>query len=149
MYGDDYYNGPRQYQTKVATRRKRTRRSVRPSSAARRSRSSRVLDADELQLYDLIWKRAIASQMADARMLRTTVEITGDGTTAAAVFTASGKAIEFAGFLRAYVEGSDDPAAELDEQETLLPACARRRSRARAGERRARGCRRRPRPEGA
>ena len=83
-----------------------------------------VLDSDDLRLYDLIWKRTIASQMADAQLLRTTLEITAtaaDGTPC--VFTASGKAIQFAGFLRAYVEGSDDPAAELGDQETLLPAC--------------------------
>jgi len=64
----------------------------------------------------------MASQMVDARVLRTTVEITGRGTNGQdAIFTASGKAIEFAGFRRAYVEGSDDPAAELEEQETVLP----------------------------
>jgi DNA topoisomerase-1 len=84
-----------------------------------------VLESDELRVYELIWKRAIASQMADARMQRTTVEITGRTPSGQeAVFTASGKAIEFAGYLRAYVEGSDDPAAELDEQETLLPMLA-------------------------
>ena len=84
-----------------------------------------VLDADELRVYELIWKRTMASQMVDARVLRTTLEIHGDGPTARpAVFTASGKAIEFAGFRRAYVEGSDDPAAELEEQETILPQCA-------------------------
>jgi len=64
----------------------------------------------------------MASQMVDARVLRTSVEISGAGTNGeTAVFTASGKAIEFAGFRRAYVEGSDDPAAELEEQETVLP----------------------------
>ncbi len=64
----------------------------------------------------------MASQMADARVLRTTVEIHGrDGESA--IFTATGKAIEFAGFRRAYVEGSDDPQAELEDQETMLPAC--------------------------
>ena len=54
------------------------------------------------------------------------MEITGDDATTACacIFTASGKAIEFAGYLRAYVEGSDDPAAELGEQETLLPKLA-------------------------
>ena len=63
--------------------------------------------------------------MADAKMLRTSVEITGETTDGApATFTASGKAIEFAGYLRAYVEGSDDPAAELDEQDTVLPKLA-------------------------
>ena len=83
-----------------------------------------MLDSDDLRVYELIWKRTMASQMVDARVLRTTVEISAkarNGETAA--FTASGKAIEFAGFRRAYVEGSDDPAAELEEQETILPQC--------------------------
>src|SRR5205814_1629598 len=80
------------------------------------------LDRDDAKVYELIWKRTMASQMVDARVLRTTIEITGRGTGGHdAVFTASGKAIEFAGFRRAYVEGSDDPAAELEEQETVLP----------------------------
>src|SRR5262249_9952213 len=80
------------------------------------------LDRNDLRVYELIWKRTMASQMADAQVLRTTVEISGAGTNGeTAVFTASGKAIEFAGFRRAYVEGSDDPAAELEEQETVLP----------------------------
>src|SRR5207248_517255 len=66
----------------------------------------------------------LASQMVDARVLRTTVDITGRGTDGRpAIFTASGKAIEFAGFRRAYVEGSDDPVAELEDQETILPQC--------------------------
>src|SRR5688500_19775902 len=64
----------------------------------------------------------MASQMVDARVLRTTIEITARGRDGQpAVLTASGKAIEFAGFRRAYVEGSDDPAAELEEQEAILP----------------------------
>jgi DNA topoisomerase-1 len=64
----------------------------------------------------------MASQMVDARVLRTTIEVTATADKGEpAVFTASGKAIEFAGFRRAYVEGSDDPEAELEEQETVLP----------------------------
>jgi DNA topoisomerase-1 len=60
--------------------------------------------------------------MVDARVLRTTMEISAQGGAGeTAVLTASGKAIEFAGFRRAYVEGSDDPAAELEEQEAILP----------------------------
>jgi DNA topoisomerase-1 len=83
------------------------------------------LTGDDLRLYELIWKRTMASQMVDARVLRTTVEISGTGSNGEpAVFTASGKAIEFAGFRRAYVEGSDDPAAELEDQESLLPKLA-------------------------
>jgi DNA topoisomerase-1 len=122
MYGAPFYKGPRQYQTKVRNAQE-AHEAIRPTEFRRTPLSlERVLETDELKIYDLIWKRAIASQMADARMLRTTVEITGraaDGREGH--FTASGKAIEFPGYLRAYVEGSDDPSAELDEQETLLP----------------------------
>jgi DNA topoisomerase-1 len=122
MYGADYYKGTRQYQTKVRNAQE-AHEAIRPTDFRRTPQSLEfVFEADEFKIYDLIWKRAIASQMAEARMLRTTVEITGKGTNGReAVLTASGKAIEFAGYLRAYVEGSDDPAAELDEQETLLP----------------------------
>ena len=83
------------------------------------------LDSDGLRLYELIWKRTMASQMVDARVLRTSLEISAQGPNGeTALLTASGKAIEFAGFRRAYVEGSDDPAAELEEQEAILPQCA-------------------------
>ena len=125
MYGGDFYKGPRQYQTKVRNAQE-AHEAIRPTDFRRTPQSlERVLDHDALRIYDLIWKRAIASQMAEARMLRTSIEITGkaaDGQPA--VLTASGKAIEFPGYLRAYVEGSDDPAAELDEKETLLPKMA-------------------------
>ena len=122
MYGVDYHKGPRQYSTKVRNAQE-AHEAIRPTDFRRTPQSlERVLESDELRIYDLIWKRAIASQMADARLLRTSVEITGRLTGGEeAVLTASGKAIEFAGYLRAYVEGSDDPSAELDEQETLLP----------------------------
>jgi DNA topoisomerase-1 len=125
MYGDDFYKGPRQYQTKVRNAQE-AHEAIRPTDFRRTPQAlEQVLESDELRVYELIWKRAIASQMADARMQRTTVEITGRTPSGQeAVFTASGKAIEFAGYLRAYVEGSDDPAAELDEQETLLPMLA-------------------------
>ena len=125
MYGKDYYKGPRQYQTKVRNAQE-AHEAIRPTDFRRTPQSlERVLESDELKLYELIWKRAVASQMADAQLLRTSVEIAGttpDGRRA--VFSASGKAIEFAGYLRAYVEGSDDPSAELGEQETLLPKLA-------------------------
>ncbi|HND56650.1 MAG TPA: DNA topoisomerase, partial [Pirellulaceae bacterium] len=79
------------------------------------------LAPDQFRLFDLIWKRTIASQMADARGQRTTVQIAGGG----AVFQVSGKTIDFPGYLRAYVEGSDDPEAELADRETLLPTVTR------------------------
>lgn len=76
------------------------------------------LPPDQYRLFDMIWKRTVASQMADARGNIVRVTIEGDG----AVFTVSGKTIEFPGFLRAYVEGSDDPDAALSDRETVLPA---------------------------
>ena len=120
MFGDEYYGGARQYQTKVKNAQE-AHEAIRPTDFRQTPQQlASLLDADELKLYDLIWKRTMASQMKDARVLKTTVEITADD----AVFSASGKAIEFAGFRRAYVEGSDDPEAELEDQETILPACA-------------------------
>jgi DNA topoisomerase-1 len=80
--------------------------------------------SDEARVYDLIWKRTVASQMADARgeSLKVTLGAIATGSQRDAQFTASGKTIAFPGFLRAYVEGSDDPDAALDDQERRLPA---------------------------
>ncbi len=76
------------------------------------------LNAEQFKLFDMIWKRTIACQMADASKERTTVTVEAD----AAIFQASGTTITFEGFLRAYVEGSDNPAEEVAQQEVLLPA---------------------------
>lgn len=75
------------------------------------------LDSDQFRLFDLIWKRTVACQMADARKQRVSITIEGGGAT----FSASGTTIEFEGFLRAYVEGSDNPEAELANKEKILP----------------------------
>jgi DNA topoisomerase-1 len=75
------------------------------------------LTEEEYRLFELIWKRTVASQMSDARGRRMTITIEGGG----AAFEVRGKTIDFPGYLRAYVEGSDDPDAELADQETLLP----------------------------
>ena len=120
LYGSDFYAGPRQYRTKVKNAQE-AHEAIRPTNFGRTPSTVQRLGPDEQRLYELIWKRAVASQMADARVLRTSLEITADGPDGPAVFTASGKAIQFAGYLRAYVEGSDDPAIELGDQETLLP----------------------------
>jgi DNA topoisomerase-1 len=122
MFGDDYYSGARRYATKVKNAQE-AHEAIRPSNfSAGPSSMPEGLSGDETRLYDLIWKRTMASQMVDARVVRTSVEITGKGPNGEdAVFSASGKAIEFAGFRRAYVEGSDDPEAELEDQETVLP----------------------------
>ena len=125
LFGDEYYAGPRRYSTKVKNAQE-AHEAIRPTNFADPpARLERELATDDFRVYELIWKRTMASQMVDARVLRTTIEIAAKGAgQEQAVFTASGKAIEFAGFRRAYVEGSDDPAAELDEQETLLPKLA-------------------------
>ncbi|HEU4690452.1 MAG TPA: type I DNA topoisomerase [Vicinamibacterales bacterium] len=124
MFGGEYYDSPRRYQTRVKNAQE-AHEAIRPTDfRLAPSRLEGVLDPDDLRVYELIWKRTMASQMVDARVLRTNLEISAQGPTGeTAVFTASGKAIEFAGFRRAYVEGSDDPAAELEEQEAILPQC--------------------------
>jgi DNA topoisomerase I len=124
MFGAEYYDGARRYQTKVKNAQE-AHEAIRPTDfRLAPSQLEGVLDADAFRIYDLVWKRTMASQMVDARVLRTTLEISAqaaNGETAA--LTASGKAIEFPGFRRAYVEGSDDPLAEIEEQETILPQC--------------------------
>jgi len=123
MFGDDYYAGPRRYSTKVKNAQE-AHEAIRPTAFTSAAAALEdVLSGDDLRLYELIWKRTMASQMVDARVLRTNIEISAAAENGQqAVFAASGKAIEFAGFRRAYVEGSDDPSAELEEQETVLPA---------------------------
>jgi DNA topoisomerase-1 len=76
------------------------------------------LEGRDLALYELIWKRTVASQMADARLTMLAIDLEVANST----FRATGKRIDFPGFFRAYVEGSDDPDAALEGQEVLLPA---------------------------
>ncbi len=123
LFGGEYYDGPRRYQTRVKNAQE-AHEAIRPTDFRQAPQMlAGHLDADELRIYELIWKRTMASQMPDARVLKTTVEITGRGPDGEpCAFTAGGKAIEFAGFRRAYVEGSDDPDAELADQESILPA---------------------------
>jgi DNA topoisomerase I len=92
---------------------------IRPSGASfeHPKRVSKLVSSEEAKLYDLIWKRTVATQMKSAELVRMSVKIS----IKEAVFEAKGKRIEFAGFLRVYVEGSDDPEAQLDDQEISLP----------------------------
>jgi DNA topoisomerase I len=124
MFGAEYYDGARRYQTKVKNAQE-AHEAIRPTDfRLAPSQLEGVLDSDAFKIYDLVWKRTMASQMVDARVLRTSLEISANAPNGEiAVLTASGKAIEFAGFRRAYVEGSDDPVAELEEQEAILPQC--------------------------
>jgi DNA topoisomerase-1 len=119
QYGPDFlYDTERSYATKVKNAQE-AHEAIRPAGNTFRLPETLrdELNYDQFRLFDLIWKRTVASQMADARKLRVIMTIHA----ADAVFQATGTSIEFEGFLRAYVEGSDDPAAELAEKEKLLP----------------------------
>ncbi len=131
MFGDDYVaDSPRRYDRKVKNAQE-AHEAIRPAGEVFKTldEANRALSADELAVYDLVWKRTIASQMVDARLTQDRVRLS---TTLAAVATydgpvevelnATGLRIEFAGFRRAYVEGSDDPEAELADQERILPS---------------------------
>ncbi len=124
-YGKEFLSpSPRQFSTK-ARNAQEAHEAIRPAGDSFRTPAETGLDSRELALYDLIWKRTVASQMADARltMLAVDLEASAPGSPLApATFRASGKRIDFAGFFRAYVEGSDDPDAALEGQEVLLPA---------------------------
>lgn len=122
-YGAEYLpDKPVRYKTK-AKRAQEAHEAIRPTDLARRPQDVRpFLDDEQHKLYELIWKRTVASQMAPARFERTAVEVSVASDDGPAVFAARGKRIVFPGFLRAYVEGSDDPDAELGDQETVLPS---------------------------
>ncbi|HEX3927032.1 MAG TPA: type I DNA topoisomerase [Gemmatimonadales bacterium] len=120
LYGKEYLpESPRRYANKVANAQE-AHEAIRPAGATFRTPEETGLDGEEFTIYDLIWKRTVASQMTDARKTSTTVEISALNTT----FKASGLRTDFAGFLRAYVEGSDDPEAALEDKDTPLPPLA-------------------------
>jgi DNA topoisomerase-1 len=127
LYGPEYVpDAPRRYAGKVKNAQE-AHEAIRPSGDVFRTPGelARELTGDELRLYELIWQRTVASQMADARGVTASVRLgahTADGTDAE--FSATGKVITFPGFLRAYVEGSDDPDAELESTERRLPRVA-------------------------
>ena len=124
LYGRDYHpDQPRRYTTSTEGAQE-AHEAIRPAGERFRTPESvqGELDPDATRLYDLIWKRTIASQMSDAKGVRTQVRLDADaGDLGVATFHTSGKVIQFPGFLRAYVEGSDDPDAELEDQERILP----------------------------
>jgi DNA topoisomerase-1 len=137
-YGDAYLpDAPRRYANKVKNAQE-AHEAIRPAGDSFRTPDQvrGELANAEFRLYEMIWQRTVASQMNDARgesvqvRLATTtapVALAGaDGPAAErdAVFAASGRTILFPGYLRAYVEGSDDPDAALDDQERLLPDMA-------------------------
>jgi DNA topoisomerase-1 len=130
MFGDDYVaDVPRRYDRRVKNAQE-AHEAIRPAGETFRTldEAQASLGGDELAVYDLIWKRTIASQMVDARLTQDRVRlradlgaITGFDGDVQAGLTATGLRIEFPGFRRAYVEGTDDPEAELADQERILP----------------------------
>ncbi|MEV0846439.1 type I DNA topoisomerase [Streptomyces sp. NPDC049954] len=125
LYGGAYLpDKPRTYAGKVKNAQE-AHEAIRPSGDRFRTPAETGLTGDQFRLYELIWKRTVASQMKDAVGNSVTVKIAGtsaDGRDAE--FSASGKTITFHGFLKAYVEGADDPNAELDDRERRLPQVA-------------------------
>ncbi|MBL7662043.1 type I DNA topoisomerase [bacterium] len=118
-YGKDYLpNEARIYKTSVKNAQE-AHEAIRPAGDAFTSIEAvrDQLGPEAAKVYELIWKRTVASQMKDATGTYITVEVDVDQ----AKFRASGKTIQFPGFLRAYVEGSDDPEADIADQERILP----------------------------
>ncbi|MDP2307561.1 MAG: type I DNA topoisomerase [Pseudomonadota bacterium] len=119
-FGKDYLHPePRIYKTKVKNAQE-AHEAIRPAGETFRDveDAQKELSEREARLYELIWKRTVACQMSDAHGSLTSVILAVDD----ARFVANGKVIKFPGFRRAYVEGSDDPEAELADQERPLPA---------------------------
>ncbi|RYJ42004.1 type I DNA topoisomerase [Flavobacterium beibuense] len=111
-YGKEF-SKPRNYATKSKGAQE-AHEAIRPTDMTRHTVS---LDRDQARLYDLIWKRTVASQMSDAQLERTNVRI--EANNHKEVFAASGEVLLFEGFLKVYLEGNDD---EDVEQEGMLPA---------------------------
>jgi len=148
LYGAEYVpDAPRTYASKVKNAQE-AHEAIRPAGDRFRTPSEAQrsgLKGDELRLYDLVWKRTVASQMKDATGESVSVRVEGipgdnpERTPATAraplfdpaavrttEFSASGKIINFYGFLRAYVESNDDAAMDTDDQERRLPTLAER-----------------------
>ncbi|MGK7232179.1 type I DNA topoisomerase [Streptomyces hygroscopicus] len=125
LYGADYLpDKPRTYAGKVKNAQE-AHEAIRPSGDRFRTPAETGLTGDQFRLYELIWKRTVASQMKDAIGNSVTVKIGGQASDGRdAEFSASGKTITFHGFMKAYVEGADDPNAELDDRERRLPQVA-------------------------
>jgi DNA topoisomerase-1 len=128
LYGEKFVpERPRRYERKVKNAQE-AHEAIRPAGETFRTpeEAAASLHGDALNLYELIWKRSVASQMKDATGTSAQVRLVGtpagaSGAEGEAEFAAAGTVINFPGFLRAYVEGSDDPDAEATGREVRLP----------------------------
>ena len=116
-YGENFLSpSPRTF-TNKSKGAQEAHEAIRPAGTEMKTAEELGLVGREAKLYALIWKRTMATQMADAKLLFQTVTIAADE----AEFRATGRHVVFPGFFRAYVEGVDDPEAALDDQESALP----------------------------
>ena len=128
LYGAAYVpDAPRTYASKVKNAQE-AHEAIRPAGDSFRTPTQVAKDSlssDERRLYELIWQRTVASQMKDATGESVSVRVAGASSAGErAEFGATGKVINFYGFLKAYVEGADDPAADRDDRERRLPPLA-------------------------
>lgn len=120
-YGKDYlFERVRNYSNKSKGAQE-AHEAIRPAGSRFKKPDQAGLSGPDFKLYDLIWKRTIATQMAEAELEFTNVTIEATASQTKAEFKANGKKTLFPGFFRAYVEGSDDPEAALENQEIFLP----------------------------
>ncbi len=120
LYGNEYLSPETRQFTPSAKDAQEAHEAIRPAGERFVHPDKTELSGNERALYELIWKRTLASQMADARKSSVTAKIGVQD----AVFTATGTRILFPGYIRVYVEGKDDPDAALDDRETFLPELA-------------------------
>ncbi len=123
LYGGDYLPPePIQYKTKVKNAQE-AHEAIRPAGETFPTPAELAgqVSPDEMRVYELIWMRTMACQMRKAEGRRMTVRVGATAGGKEVVFLATGKVIDFPGYLRAYVEGSDDPDAELADRDVLLP----------------------------
>ena len=125
LFGDEYVPAqPRRYDKKVKNAQE-AHEAIRPAGETFRTPDQSGLHGDQRRLYELVWMRTLASQMADAVGQSVVVRLAGTSSAEEdAEFGTSGRVITFPGFLRAYVEGADDPEAELEDREVRLPVLA-------------------------
>ena len=126
LYGPEYVPAqPRTYSRRVKNAQE-AHEAIRPAGETfrRPDEVGREVGPDEAALYDLIWKRTVASQMADATGSTVSVRlaaVTGEAVPRTTDWSSSGRTITFPGYMRAYVEGTDDPEAKLEDRQVVLP----------------------------
>jgi DNA topoisomerase-1 len=118
LYGKDYLPPePRTYEGKKVKGAQEAHEAIRPAGTDFKTPEETGLSGMPLRVYELIWKRTMASQMVNSKQKQVSIRFQ----VAQAIFATSGMTIEFPGFLRAYVEGQDDEQAALDDREVRLP----------------------------